>query len=174
LRSYQAWAGTPAATQAASESTLQSQARRLHQAWEQILSHGLADGPGPAAARYRELADASHALALDFPATLPSAALTPLLELASRAGKHAIRLHATAIAHSAQRDEQAEAREPSSRAALDSGAYQDLPSDIAARSAQAHSGTPRPAVHPQEAAPDDSNSHHRAQARKRITPQAQR
>jgi hypothetical protein len=83
---YRAWIQT---TGASSDSP-------LGQAWETIRSVGLADVPAPAAARYGDLAEAAVNVADNWNSDLSSTALGPLLDLASHARKHAIRLRATA------------------------------------------------------------------------------
>lgn len=92
---YRTWSRTGAPPEAARDLTLWEQARRAELAWHAIRRSGLHDGPGPSAARYRELADATQAIANSFTANLPSAALLPLLQLSDHARKHSIRLEAT-------------------------------------------------------------------------------
>jgi hypothetical protein len=70
----------------------------LQQAWANFERRGLADGPEQAAGRYRAVSGLARNLAQDFSYRLPSTALTPLLELAAHADKHAIRLRNTAVA----------------------------------------------------------------------------
>jgi AAA domain/UvrD-like helicase C-terminal domain len=141
-KDYLAWAGSPAAAQAASDPGLWTHAKRLQQAWDEIRSRGLADGAGPAAARYAELAEASRTLAGDFTPSLPSPALTGLLQLAGHARKHSIRLQATAasLANPGQSQDSQEV----SRAAAGGDAYRGLPVHVASVSASAHSGQPVP------------------------------
>ncbi len=97
-KDYLTWSRSPAATKAAKDNGLLVHIKRLREAWDQIGRHGLGDGPGPAASRYTELASASAAVADNLLLSLPSTALEPLLDLASHASKHAIRLRATADA----------------------------------------------------------------------------
>lgn len=93
---YRAWNGTPATRQATNGSALWAHVKRIRETWDQIRSHGLAEGPAAAADRYQDLAAAAAALADALTPAFPSAALPPLLDLASHATKHAIRLRATA------------------------------------------------------------------------------
>ncbi len=139
---YQSWTATAAATQAANSTELREHAKRLEAAWQEVRRHGLSDGPEPAAVRFQELSDAASAVAANFLVELPSAALTSLLDIASHAGKHAIRLRATATAtaRSVAHQEQARVeRSPAARAAASDGAYQNLPEEISKLSVQAHS-----------------------------------
>jgi hypothetical protein len=99
---YRKWNRTPAARQVADDSALRADATRIREAWDRVRRHGLADGPAAAAGRYEELAAAAGALADAFTPAFPSAALLPLLDLASHAGKHAIRLRATAHTQAAK------------------------------------------------------------------------
>jgi len=126
---YQAWQQAPDARLAANGSSLADGAALLRQAWAGIEQHGLTDGPGPAARRYRALADHARALSDDIAQRLPSAALAPLLELAMYADKHAIRLHSTAIAIKGD-------------AADQPAPYRGLPAQVAATAAHAHSEIP--------------------------------
>jgi hypothetical protein len=98
---FRTWSRTGAPPEAARDLNLWEQARRAELAWHAIRWSGLHDGPAPAAARYRELADATHALADGFSSSLPSAALLPLLQLTDHARKHSIRLAATEQARTA-------------------------------------------------------------------------
>jgi hypothetical protein len=101
VKDYVTWSRSAAAAQAARESSMRTQLKQLRRAWENIRQEGLHDGPGPAAERYGELADASLAVADNFALGLPSNALGHVLDLASHAGKHATRLRATAEAQAA-------------------------------------------------------------------------
>jgi hypothetical protein len=148
-KDYQAWCQTPAATTAANDVALSKKAALLSQAWAEIERRGLYDGPGPAAARYRGLASCARSLAGDTAYRLPSAALTPLLELAMHADKHAIRLHATAVARTGgSADDVAElGRATWERPTPDSNAdraapYRSLPGQVAATAARSHSEIP--------------------------------
>jgi hypothetical protein len=125
-RDFRAWTQLPVAAQAASDSELWERVRLLHSAWDDVHRYGLTDGPGPAAVRYRALADSAFAVADGFTVNLPSAALTGLLELAGHARKHAVRLEATSMAM---------------RRAVD---YVELPEQVAAVAARARTGNGRP------------------------------
>jgi hypothetical protein len=99
---YRKWSCTSAARQiVVPEHSLHVQASRLAEAMAAVRRDGLADGPGPAAARYGELADAAGAVTGGFTPELPCFALHLISELAGHAGKHAVRLHATAGAQDA-------------------------------------------------------------------------
>ena len=174
-KDYLTWSRNPAAAQAANDGKVSEHAQRLDRAWEEIRHHGLVDGPGPAAARYQELSDAAYAVADNLTSMFPHGALTSLLDIASHAGKHAIRLHATARARSAPRDEQAGPELPAASRAADAGsAYQDLPADIAALSAQAHTDRPQAAGRSKAGTPDRNGNGSPAVARTRATPQVER
>jgi hypothetical protein len=97
---YLTWSRTPAANQA--DSALSAHAMRVRETWSQIRRRGLADGPAAAADRYQALAAAATDLADALTPEFRCAALPPLLDLASHAGKHAIRLRATADAQAAK------------------------------------------------------------------------
>ncbi|HZR52249.1 MAG TPA: UvrD-helicase domain-containing protein [Streptosporangiaceae bacterium] len=127
---YRAWADTAAASQAATDPRTSEPARRVRHAWEEASRRGLADGPGPAAERYQLIADAAGALAAALPVELPSSGLGELLQLAGHARKHAIRLGATGNAQAAASSGESVRSEP----------YRDLPADVAAVAAQAHTG----------------------------------
>ena len=101
-KDYRNWTRTPAATSAAVDPAMWEHADVLHQAWASVERRGLADGPEQAAARYQAVSGFARNLARDFSCRLPSTALTPLLELAAHADKHAIRLHNTAIARTSE------------------------------------------------------------------------
>jgi hypothetical protein len=75
--------------------------KRLRLAWDEVRHHGITDGPDKAAVRYGELADAASALDDEYTPALPSAGLGLVLELASHASKHAVRLRATVEANAA-------------------------------------------------------------------------
>ncbi|MBV9445882.1 MAG: UvrD-helicase domain-containing protein [Streptosporangiaceae bacterium] len=147
-KDYLTWARNPAAAQAANNSKLKEHAQRLERAWDEIRHRGLVDGPAPAAARYRELADASSAMARDYSTTLQSSSLTLLLELANHAGKHAIRLHATADARAEGTDAAPHERQVAavierfSKPAQSGAAGQDLPGEVAAVVMHARAGHP--------------------------------
>jgi hypothetical protein len=98
----------------------------LRGARDDVRRHGLTDGPGPAAIRYRTLADTVLAVADSFTVNLPSAALTGLLELDAHARKHGIRLETT------------------SRDMRRAGDYAELPELVAAVAAQAHTSNGHP------------------------------
>jgi hypothetical protein len=80
-----------------------------------------------------------------YPAGLPSSALAMLLELGSHAGKHAIRLRATAGAQKEAAAGTPEERQMAERVEQfrQPAAYQDLPAGVAAVAAQAHTSQPR-------------------------------
>jgi hypothetical protein len=101
----------------------------LDKVWADIDQRGLTDGAGAAAARYRALAVHAHAVADDVVQQLPSAALVPLLDLATCADKHAIRLDRTAVAIKGDTTDGLTA-------------YLGLPARVAITAAQAHSETP--------------------------------
>jgi hypothetical protein len=126
---YQAWHQVPTATQAVPGSSLAEGAALLRQAWAGIEQHGLTDGPGPAAGRYRALADRARVVSDDFAQRLPSAALRPLLELAMYADMHSIRLRSTAIAITGD-------------AADRPAPYRGLPAQVATTAAHGHSEIP--------------------------------
>jgi UvrD-like helicase C-terminal domain len=144
-KDYQRWIQTPAAGIAATDPDLWEQAANLHQACADVSRYGLADGPGLAASRYRMVAGCARNLAQDFTYRLPSAALAPLLELASHADKHAIRLSSTAIGRTSDTATDYEALcqatwERSSPA--DSGTpYRGLPAQVATTATRAHAET---------------------------------
>jgi hypothetical protein len=146
---YQQWNRLQAAALAAIDPGLREQAENLNQAWTGIEHHGLADGHAPAAARYHTVAGYARNLAQDFSYQLPSAALTPLLELALHADKHSIRLHNTAIART---DGPAAGYEALCQATWEravpggtAAAYRDLPDQVTTTTVRAHSGVPHAA-----------------------------
>jgi hypothetical protein len=100
-KDYGGWSRSAAADQAARDSSMRMQVKQLRRAWENVRQQGLHDGPAHAAERYGELTNASLALVDNFGLDLPSAALGPVLDLASHAHKHATRLRATAEARAA-------------------------------------------------------------------------
>ena len=170
-KDYLGWSRTPAAAQAAGDSKLKEHAQRLERAWDEVRHRGLADGPGPAAFRYQELSDAAYLVAGSLTSAFPTTALTSLLEIASHAAKHAIRLGATAAASSAAREEQTDTGRTAASA---NSAYQNLPADIAALSAQGHSGLPHRDRRRLEATPDRDSRGGRAAAQTRPMPQVER
>jgi AAA domain len=143
-KDYNAWTRTLAAGLAINDSQLWRHARRLRSAWAGAWQGGLRDGPGPAADRYLELAGASAEMAGAYPAGLPSSALAMLLELGSHAGKHAIRLRATASAQAEMQAGTPEERQMAERVEQfrQPAVYQDLPAGVAAVAAQAHTSQP--------------------------------
>jgi hypothetical protein len=148
-KDYQRWSRTPAAVLAATDNALRKQAANFQQVWAQIAQHGLTDGPGPAVTRYQAVAACARALADDPTFRLPSAALTPLLELAIHADKHAICLDATAVAGtcgptgSSAEHGRASAGPPARAGTAEQlSLYQGLPAQIAAAVERGHSGTP--------------------------------
>jgi hypothetical protein len=100
-KAYVTWSRSAAAERAARDDSMRTQLKQLRRTWENIRQQGLHDGPGPAAERYGELADASLAVADNFGLELPSGSLGHVLDLAGRARKHATRLGATAGAQTA-------------------------------------------------------------------------
>jgi hypothetical protein len=143
-RDYRTWDASAASAQAAGHTLLWGHTTRLQQSWAEIRRDGLADGPGPASARYCDLAAACDALADDFTADMPSAALGDLLQVGQHARKHAVRLGATAASYgtSGQQPETAE-RAADRNSAADDGTYQGLPDSVAAVSASGHSAVPQ-------------------------------
>jgi hypothetical protein len=123
-RRYRAWRESSGRWSAAGDSGLAAGVVVLGEAWADIEQHGLMDGHGAAAGRYRALADHARALTGDVARGAPTAAVTPILELAMYADKHSIRLHNTAVAiHGTDGDT----------------AYRGLPAQVATTAAQAHS-----------------------------------
>jgi hypothetical protein len=96
-RRYQAWQEA-ADRRAATDPGLSADAALLSQAWASIEEHGLIDGPGAAAGRYRALAHYADGLCDEVGQRLPAAIVVTLLELAMCASKHSIRLENTAVA----------------------------------------------------------------------------
>jgi len=141
-RDYRTWDGSAALAQADGHTTLWYHAAHLRQSWTEIRRDGLDDGPGPTAIRYYNLARACDALAGNFTADMPSAALGDLLRLAQHTRKHAIRLSATAALAEAGGEATAE-QAPGRETAAVSVAYQGLPDSVAAVSASAHAAVPK-------------------------------
>jgi hypothetical protein len=102
----------------------------IDQAWVSVEEHGLMDGPGRAAGRYRALSDHARGVTDDLAPRLPSDILTLLLELALHADKHSIRLHNTATAIKSGTVDR-------------SAPYRGLPLQVAAATVQAHTDIPR-------------------------------
>jgi hypothetical protein len=119
---YQEWGNVSGV---ATDGGLADDVALLGKTWAGIDQHGLTDGPGAGADRYRALAIDAHALADHVGEQLPSAALVPLLELATCADKHAIRLDRTADAIADR-----------------SAPYRGLPAQVAIAAEQAQSGIP--------------------------------
>jgi N12 class adenine-specific DNA methylase len=101
---YITWTRTSASTQMAANNA--ELLKPTQSAWASVGRGGLADGPGPAAARYQTLAIAARQLAGQFSEDLPSGDLISLLTLAEHADKHAIRLRATADSRRTTRPQQ--------------------------------------------------------------------
>lgn len=164
MKDYQVWSRTSSATSAATDPALKEQAAHLSQAWAEIERHGLYDGPGPAAARYRSLASCARSLAEDTTHRLPSMALTQLLELAMHADKHAIRQHATAVAMTGDGPDDAEELcratwgRPAPAGSADRAApYHSLPGQVAATAARSHAKAPPAGQSSQSAGNSENN-----------------
>jgi hypothetical protein len=129
---YQAWQRT-ADRLAVTDSGLSADAAMLSQAWASIEQHGLMDGPGRAAERYRALARHADGLCEEVGQRLHAATVVTLLELAMYASRHSIRLYNTAVAIKGD-------------AADRSAPYRRLPDRVATATARAHSEI----VHPNQ------------------------
>jgi hypothetical protein len=127
---YQAWQEA-ADKLAVTDHGLSADAALLSQAWASIEEHGLMDGPGPAAGRYRALARYADGLCDEVGQRLPTATVGILLELAMQASKHSIRLQNTAVAI---KGEVADQPVPCHR----------LPDQVATATARGHSETLHP------------------------------
>ncbi|HXL95705.1 MAG TPA: hypothetical protein VN969_42840 [Streptosporangiaceae bacterium] len=91
-----------------------------------------------------EVATACDALADNYTADMPSAALGDLLQLGRHARKHTIRLSATAASHGTSGEEQSAEEQAAGRDAIAGGsAYQGLPDPVAAVTASAHAALPQ-------------------------------
>lgn len=162
---YRSWARSGVPAEAARDPLLWQQARRAELAWHAIRRAGLTDGPAPAATRYRELADATRALADGFTANLPSHALHHLLDLAEHADRHATRLHATAQLRKPT-DRTSQNQQHTDRAPSPPGNSHQFPSDHLAAVTQQARATQPAASQP----PEDSNDE-QAAARRNLTRQ---
>jgi hypothetical protein len=140
---YRAWAGTSAATSAGLDPATWEHATALQQAWTMVERRGLADGPELAAVRYQAVSESARNLAQGFGAQLPSTALAPLLELAGHSGKHAIRLHSTAIARASGDAGDYEALCQASWQRSSPASYRGLPDEVATTVARGRTAIPR-------------------------------
>lgn len=151
---YRAWSRTGAPVEAARDPLLWQHARRTELAWHAVRRSGLTDGPAPAAARYRELADATKALANEFTVTLPSYSLNHLLELADHAEKHATRLGATARPRqTSAQNSQSHHQDDRGPAPLDN-ANHDLSDHLASVTEQARASSPQTDLHQRDGSDD--------------------
>ncbi|MBO0802826.1 MAG: hypothetical protein J2P25_07095, partial [Nocardiopsaceae bacterium] len=169
---YRTWSRTAAPAEAARDLTLWEQARRAELAWHAIRRSGLHDGPGPSAARYKELADATQALADAYSPSLPSAALLPLLQLTDHARKHSIRLDATERARTRQSTARASEHNHHNGRPPGGDPYTTLPSELSAVTRNAHAAQHRPpAQHSTPTAADPPPSRNPALARHGARPE---
>jgi hypothetical protein len=111
-REYKGWSRTYPEVQAALDRKFYTEARQLASAWDQVRQPALNESPKQMAGMYQDLADAAYRFASNYPQGMPSAALPGLMQIATHAGKHAIRLEETA------------------KAWIDDG-YRDLPETVA-------------------------------------------
>jgi hypothetical protein len=93
---YHAWAKIRARATIDNTSAQQGRAKQLTASMRAVSTHGLADGPGPAAARYEVMAHAASALGDLSAQGGQTAEPAALARLADHARKHAGRLNATA------------------------------------------------------------------------------
>jgi hypothetical protein len=93
---HRAWASARALAGGAALPDEHPRVRQFAIAWQRVVTKGLDDGPGPAAARYHALAHAALALSTSIDRTSNPHEPEALDLIATHARKHSVRLRATA------------------------------------------------------------------------------